>query len=139
MDVFDYRRQAELKADDATEELARRVIGAAIEVHREIGPGMPEHCYRDALAYEFELQGIEYAREVPFAIMYKGKKVGEGRIDLLVGRTLILEIKVVEALNNVHRAQLISYLKATNLRLGLLINFNVAVLKDGIKRVINTF
>jgi GxxExxY protein len=139
MDVFDYRRQSELKADDATEELARRVIGAAIEVHREIGPGMPEHSYRDALAYELELQGIEYAREVPFAIVYKGKKVGEGRIDLLVSRSLIVEIKVVEALNNVHRAQLISYLKATNLRLGLLINFNVAVLKDGIKRVINTF
>jgi GxxExxY protein len=139
MNIFDFRERPELKADDRTEELARLVIGAAIEVHRHLGPGMPEYSYRDALCHEFDLQGVEYEREARFAITYKGKDVGQGRIDILVGRVLIVELKVVECLNNVHRAQVISYLQATKLRPGLLINFNVAVLKDGIKRVINTF
>jgi GxxExxY protein len=139
MDMFQFRERPEQRADERTEELARKVIGAAIEVHRHLGPGMPENSYCDALSHELDLQGIEHQREVRFAIVYKGKKVGEGRLDMLVGGTLIVEVKVVESLNNVHRAQVISYLQATKPGLGLLINFNVAVLKDGIKRVINTF
>jgi GxxExxY protein len=138
MDAFDFRRRWDSRVDDRTESLAEAVIGAAIEVHRWLGPGMPETSYRNALCHEFDLRGIPYEYEVPINIMYKGKPVGQGRIDLVIGKALIVELKVVESLNEVHRAQLISYLRITGLQLGLLINFNVALLKDGIKRVVNT-
>ena len=138
MDVFEFRRRADSRVDDSTEQLAEAVIGAAIEVHRIMGPGLGETSYRNALCHEFELRGIPYEYEVPIDIRYKGKLVGQGRIDILVGKALIVELKVVEALTEVHRAQAITYLQVTKLKLALLINFNVAVLKDGIKRVINT-
>ena len=114
-------------------------LGACIEVHRVLGPGLPEKVYREAVSHELQLLGIPHRCEVPFPIMYKGKLVGEGRLDILIGEALVLEIKVVESLTNVHRAQVIGYLQALRLELGLLINFNVAILKDGIKRVLNTF
>jgi GxxExxY protein len=116
--------------------LAREVIGAAIEVHRILGPGYLECVYEDALCVELELGGIPLSRQVVFGVEYKGKCVGESRLDLLVANQLIVELKAVEELLPVHKAQVISYLKATGRELGLLINFNVPVLKDGVKRVV---
>jgi GxxExxY protein len=116
--------------------LARAVIGAAIEVYRVLGPGFLESVYEDALCVELELRRISFARQQPVAVSYKGHEVGEGRIDLLVGGMLIAELKAVEELAPIHSAQVISYLKMTGYQLGLLINFNVPVLKDGIKRII---
>jgi GxxExxY protein len=139
MDVFDFRRRGDAGVDDETERLAAATIGAAIEVHREMGPGMPESAYKFALCHELDLRGIPYVSEVPVSILYKGKEVGTGRIDILVGGKLVLELKAIDALAPVHRAQLLTYLQVMKLRLGLLINFNVPILKDGIKRVINPY
>ena len=121
--------------DDRTEEAASIVIGAAIEVQRQLGPGYLESVYEEALAVELTLRKVPFARQVVFALDYKGHKVGEGRMDFLVDDCLVVELKAVEALAPIHTAQAISYLKATKYRLALLINFNVSVLKDGIKRV----
>ena len=122
--------------EEELDRLAHQVIGAAIEVHRQLGPGYLENVYGDALNVEFQLREIEVEREKPINVLYKNVPVGEGRIDSLVGGRLVLELKAVNELAAVHQAQVISYLKATRLRLGLLINFNVPVLKDGIRRVI---
>jgi GxxExxY protein len=116
--------------------LAHAVIGAAIEVHRHLGPGFLEGVYEEALAVELALRGIPFERQKPVPVSYKGQDVGEGRVDFLVARGLLVELKAVEALAPVHQAQVISYLKATGLHLGLLINFNVPVLRAGIKRVV---
>ena len=120
------------------DEWARSVIGAAIEVHKHLGPGYLESVYEEALAFEFNLRSIPFERQKPVNVSYKGHSVGENRLDFLVGEYLIVELKAVEALGPIHQAQLISYLKAMNLQLGLLINFNVPILKDGIKRVVLT-
>jgi GxxExxY protein len=138
MDDVEFRHRADSGVDEKTELLAYTVIGAAIEVHRILGPGLPESAYRDALCHEFDLRAIPYQREVPVPIYYKGKLVGSGRMDILVGECLVVELKVVLALAEIHEAQAISYLKATHLKLALLINFNVILLKNGIKRVVNT-
>ena len=118
------------------EDLAYRVIGAAIEVHAEIGPGFLESIYHNALAYELEQRGIAYQREEKVVVVFKEQVVGEGRIDLLVDQKLVVELKTVEAVTDIHRAQVSAYLKASGLRLGLLLNFNTAVMRDGVKRVI---
>lgn len=115
---------------------ASEVIGAAIEVHRRLGPGFLELVYQEALAIELDLRQIPHARQVTVAVNYKGYVVGEGRVDLLVADILVVELKTVESLSELHVAQVISYLKATRLHLGLLINFHVPVLKQGIQRVI---
>jgi GxxExxY protein len=116
--------------------LARAVIGAALEVHRHLGPGFLESVYEEALAVELSLRGLPYVRQKPYGLSYKGHEIGEGRLDLLVGDELLVELKAVEALAPIHKAQVISYLKATGCHLGLLINFNVPVLKSGIQRVV---
>jgi GxxExxY protein len=116
--------------------LSQAVLGAAIEVHRELGPGLTEIMYEDALCHEFDLRGIRYARQVPVPVTYKGKQIGTTRVDLIIEGKLIVELKACEALTPVHRAQLVTYLRVTRLTVGLLINFNVAILKDGIKRVV---
>ena len=118
--------------------LARNVIGAAIEVHRCLGPGFLEAIYEDAMVVELKLRGIGFQRQVPVSVDYKGCRVGEGRIDLLVAGKLVVELKTVDALSSIHQAQVISYLKAARKNLGLLINFNVKVLKEGIRRVVLT-
>lgn len=118
------------------DELARAVIGAAIEVHRLLGPGFLESVYEEALCVELDLRGVPYARQAAIAVDYKGHLVGEGRVDLLVGDVLIVELKAADTLAPIHTAQVISYLKATGHQLGLLMNFSVPVLKDGIKRVV---
>jgi len=118
------------------DDLARLVIGAAIEVHRALGPGYLESIYEEALYYEIELRGVSCERQVKISVEYKGHRVGEGRLDLLVAKLLPVELKAVDVLAPIHQAQLISYLKMTGLQLGLLVNFNVPLLKQGIKRVI---
>ena len=121
--------------DARIEEAANKVIGAAIEVHRHLGPGYLESVYEEALAVELTLRGVPFARQMVFGLDYKGHVIGEGRLDFLVDDCLIVELKAVEGLAPIHTAQCISYLKANQRRLALLINFNVSVLKDGIKRV----
>jgi GxxExxY protein len=120
---------------DEVDRLAHEVIGAAIDVHRHLGPGFLESVYEEALCVELRLRGIPFARQVAIDMTYKGHPVGEARLDLLVGGALIVELKAVDALNPIHYAQVISYLRATDKHLGLLINFNVFRLKEGIKRV----
>jgi GxxExxY protein len=118
--------------------LAKTVIGAAIEVHKVIGPGYLESVYEEALCQELNIRGIAFVRQPVFTLTYKGVSVGQGRLDLLVEERLIVELKAVEVLAAIHHAQVISYLRALHLQLGLLINFNVPLLKQGIRRVINT-
>jgi GxxExxY protein len=120
------------RADD----IARRVIGAAIEVHKHLGPGFLESVYEEALAVELRLQRIPFVRQHSFGVIYKDHPVGVSRPDFYVEDELIVDVKTVEALLPLHTAQVISYLKVANKPLGLLINFKVAVLKQGIKRVV---
>jgi GxxExxY protein len=120
------------------DELAHAVIGAAIEVHRHLGPGFLESVYEEALGLELAEAGIPFERQKEIGVAYKGRIIGKHRLDLLVDGMLIVELKTVEALADVHQAQIISYLKATRQPLGLLINFNVPVLKSGIRRVVAT-
>jgi GxxExxY protein len=123
---------------EEVDRLTKLVIGAAIEVHRHLGPGYFESVYEEVLGIELTLREISFDHQKPVAVSYKGNAVGEGRLDLLVENVLIVELKTVEAFTEIHKAQVISYLKATNLQLGLLINFNVPVLRHGIKRVVLT-
>ncbi|MBE9214342.1 GxxExxY protein [Plectonema cf. radiosum LEGE 06105] len=118
------------------EQLTYGVIGAAIEVHRILGAGFLESVYQEALAVEFSQRKIPYRDQFPIAVSYKGHPVGEGRLDFLVSDILVVELKAVENLTSKHEAQVISYLKTTQKPLGLLINFNVPILKQGIKRLI---
>lgn len=138
MDIFEFRGKPESRVEPEVEDLATKSIGAAIEVHRELGPGLPENSYCKALSHELTLRRIPHEVEAKVKIYYKGELVGEGAVDILVDKRLVLELKVVESLNDLHKAQAITYLQVLKLKLALLINFNVLVLKDGIKRVINT-
>ncbi|KYF80966.1 GxxExxY protein [Sorangium cellulosum] len=117
--------------------LTRQVIGAAIEVHRVLGPGFLESIYEEALGVELSLRRVSFRRQVAVRVDYKGRVVGEGRVDLLVADRLLVELKAVEHLAPIHMAQLLSYLKATKIRHGLLVTFNVPALRLGLKRVIN--
>ena len=119
-------------------ELTQLVIGAAIAVHRELGPGMPEKAYQRALAIEFTARQIPFEAEKIVEILYRGVIVGEGKVDFFVAGCLIVETKVVEVLLPVHRLQVRTYMRILKQPLALLINFNVALLKEGIKRVIET-
>jgi GxxExxY protein len=138
MDFYEFRARQDSRVEAEVEDLAEKVIGAAIEVHRELGPGLSELNYLKALCHELKLRQIPHRYEVPISITYKGAPIGDGRIDLLVGDKLIVELKAVETLSPVHRAQALTYFRVTHLQLALVINFNVAILKDAIKRVINT-
>lgn len=124
--------------DEETHRIARDVIGAAIEVHRRMGPGHKESVYKEPLCHEFELRGIPFQRDLPVDILYKGKVVGKSILDIVADHRVVIELKAVEQLISVHTAQAISYLKATHLTLALLINFNVPILKEGIRRVVLT-
>jgi len=118
------------------DQLARVAVDAAIEVHRHLGPGYLEAVYEEALAIELALRDLPFARQIPIPVQYKGQSVGQGRLDFLIDDALIVELKAVEALLPVHKAQVISYLKASRRQLGLLINFNVPALSQGIQRII---
>lgn len=121
--------------DERAERAAKAVLGAAIEVHQALGPGYLEGVYEEALAVELRLRGIPFQRQAPFALQYKGQPVGQGRLDFLVDGVLIVELKAVEMVALTHYSQVVAYLKTTNLELALLINFNVPMLKAGIKRI----
>jgi len=117
-------------------ELSGKVIGAAIEVHKILGPGLLESAYEECLCHELELRAIPFERQKELPLEYKGVALDCGyRLDLVVANKLILELKTCEALEPIHEAQLLTYLKLTGIKLGLLINFNVPVLKEGIKRL----
>jgi GxxExxY protein len=118
--------------------LATAVFEAALEVHRTLGPGFLESVYENALEVELIERGVPYERQKEIALIYKGKVVGTARLDLLVGGLVVVELKAVDALHPIHHAQVLNYLRATDLRLGLLVNFNVTLLKDGFKRVIHS-
>jgi len=124
--------------DSETDALAHAVIGASIEVHRQLGPGFLEQIYEEALCVELRLRDVPFQRQKLVKAEYKGVYVGEGRLDLLVGKRLVVELKTVKSFAPIHRARVLSYLKLTGHPLGLLINFNVPVLKDGVQRVILT-
>jgi GxxExxY protein len=126
----------ESEPQESLDRLAHAVIGAAIEVHRLLGPGFLESVYEEALCLELGLRHIPFERQKCVAVSYKGHPVGEGRLDLLIGGSLVVELKAVDALAPIHTAQLLSYLKITGHQLGLLINFNVPMLKQGLKRVV---
>ncbi len=114
------------------------IIGAAIEVHEELGPGLLESSYEACLAYKLNNKGIEVILQKKHPINYKGLKVDEAyRIDLFVEGKIILELKAIDQLGNVHMAQLLTYLKLSGCTLGYLMNFNVSLMKDGIRRVVN--
>jgi GxxExxY protein len=122
---------------DERDPLTGAVIGAAIEVHRVLGPGFLESVYERCLCRELELRGVPYRRQVGLPVVYKGEALGsEFVMDVLVEERLLLELKTVEKLEPIHQAQLLTYMKLGRIHLGLLINFNVKVLRDGIKRMI---
>lgn len=118
------------------EKIANQVIGCAIEVHRQLGPGLLEAAYEAALCIELEEAKLKYQRPVPFPALYKGRRIGEYRIDLIVEDAVVIEIKSVERFDPVFEAQILTYLKITGKKIGLLINFNSRLLRDGVKRFI---
>lgn len=118
--------------------LSHRIIGCAMNVHRSLGPGLLENAYEECLTYELRDAGLFVERQKALPLVYREIKMDAGyRVDLLVENKIVLELKSVEFLNDVHIAQVLTYLKLSGCRLGLLINFNVAVLKDGVKRLAN--
>jgi GxxExxY protein len=124
--------------DPELDELAWKVIGAALAVHRSLGPGFLESIYENALCLELAARDVPFRRQVSAVVYFRGEAVGHGQLDLLVGERLVIELKAVEALSSIHSMQLRSYLKATGLTLGLLINFNVPLLQQGVRRIINS-
>lgn len=119
-------------------EISNYIIGAAINVHRQLGPGLLESAYRECLAYEISQTGLNVRKEVPLPIIYKEVKLDHGyRLDLLVNNLVVVEIKTVEAFTDVHNAQILTYLRLGNYKLGLLLNFHTTTLKSGIKRIVN--
>lgn len=115
--------------------LTQEIIGKAILVHQSLGPGLLESTYKECLFYELQKSGLEVKKEVPLPIIYKEVKLDHGyRIDLLVENQIVLELKTVEQLNDVHQAQVLTYMKLGNFPLGYLLNFNVSLMKNGVKR-----
>jgi GxxExxY protein len=120
-------------------ELTRQIIGAAIEVHRHLGPGLLESAYETCLAYELQRLGLTIERQKALPLVYKEIRLDQGyRVDLLVEQKVVVEIKVVEQIAPVHEAQVLSYLRFSGCEIGLLINFNVKLLKNGVRRFIMT-
>jgi GxxExxY protein len=118
-------------------ELSTMIIGAAIEVHKELGPGLLESAYEACLRYELQQRGVKVLQQLPLPVIYKGSEIECGyRIDLLVEDTVLVELKAVEKLDKIHEAQVLTYLKLSKRWLGLLVNFNVTLLKNGIKRMV---
>ena len=119
-------------------ELSSKIIGAAIEVHKALGPGLLESAYEECMCHELSLRGLSFERQKPLPIVFKGKELDcSYRLDIVVENAIILELKSCENIEPIHRAQLLTYLKLSTLHLGLLLNFNTAFMKDGIVRVVN--
>jgi len=117
------------------DDLTEKIIGAAVEVHRELGPGLLESVYEEALCYEFELEGIGYERQAPVDVIYKGHCIKGQVIDLLVEKEVVVELKSLQMVPDIAVSQTISYLKAAGLKRGLIINFGAKRLVDGVKRI----
>ena len=125
---------------ESLDEITRRIIGAAIEVHRHLGPGLLESAYESCLVFELKRLELKLEEQKPLPVIYKDAKLDCGyRLDLVVENEIIIEIKAVEKLLPIHEAQLLSYLRLANKKVGLIINFHVAVLKNGLKRIVNEF
>ncbi|MFH1096241.1 MAG: GxxExxY protein [Candidatus Desantisbacteria bacterium] len=121
-------------------QITEKIIGAAIEIHRTLCPGLLESAYEECLCYELSMAGLHFRRQVELPVIYKGIKLDCGyRMDILIEEKVVAELKTVEKLLPIHEAQLLTYLKMMDKRIGLLINFNVSVLKDGIKRIAHNF
>jgi GxxExxY protein len=129
-----------MEEKDKLDPITRRIIGAAIEVHKGLGPGLLESAYEACLAFELRQMGLKVEGQKPLPVVYKDVKLDCGyRLDLVVEDAVIVEIKAVERLSPIHDAQLLSYLRLSHMRVGLLLNFHVRVLKDGLKRIVNEF
>jgi GxxExxY protein len=129
-----------MEEKDKLDEISRRIIGAAIEVHRHLGPGLLESAYEACLAYELRQIGLRVEQQRPLPVVYKDVTLDCGyRLDLVVEDSIVIEVKAVEQLARIHDAQLLSYLRLSGLRVGLLMNFHSRVLKDGLKRIVNEF
>ena len=127
-------------SESAENVLTDRIIGAAIEVHRHLGPGFLESVYEQCLCYELTQLGLRFQTQVHLPIHYKGLKLeGALKMDMVVEEAIVVEIKATEGLSPIHSAQLLTYLKSANKRVGLLINFNVPILKNGLKRIVNHY
>jgi GxxExxY protein len=119
-------------------QLSNKVIGAAIEVHKALGPGLLESAYEECLCEELDLRGLQYKRQEPLPLRYKGRKLDCGyRLDVVVENAIVLELKSCEKIEPIYEAQLLTYLKLSGLHLGLILNFNVTMMKDGIKRIVH--
>ena len=128
----------DIAARQRADALSNEIIGAAIEVHRYLGPGLFESAYEECLCYELGLRGINYERQVPLTLNYKGMNLECAyRLDLLVDGLVVVELKSVPAIDPIHEAQLLTYLRLRNSWLGIIINFNVKMLRNGIKRLVN--
>jgi GxxExxY protein len=125
---------------DRLDQISRRIIGAAIEVHRHLGPGLLESAYETCLVFEFRKLGLRVEEQKPLPVIYKEVRLDCGyRLDLVVEDEIIVEVKAVEKLLPIHEAQLLSYLRLSHRKVGLLMNFHVPVLKNGLKRIVNEF
>ncbi len=121
-------------------QLSNQVIGLSIDVHKELGPGLLESVYEDCLCYELKSSKIRFERQKYFPIIYKNTQIANGfRLDIVIENSLLLELKTVEKILPIHEAQILTYMKLSEITLGLIINFNVPILKNGIKRIVNNF
>jgi len=121
---------------ESLNKITEKIIGCAIEVHKNLGPGLLESIYESALCYELNEKGIKYEKQLEIPIIYKGLSLGDYRLDLLVENEIIVELKAVDRMEPVFEAQILTYLKVTSKKIGLIINFNAPILKNGIKRII---
>lgn len=128
------RIQSSLDGD--LEAIVSEVIGSCLAVHRELGPGLLEGIYKRALLVELDHRGLSHETEKPVPVMFKGQAVSQQRLDLIVERQVIVELKAVERLGTIHIAQCLSYLRASKLRIALLVNFNVVLLRHGVRRIV---
>ncbi len=134
-----HHRDAE-NAEMALNKITEGVIGAAIDVHKAIGPGLLESAYEECLCHELQLRNLPFQRQVPLAVKYKDVELDCGyRLDILVAEAIVIELKAIQRFEPIHEAQLLTYLKLGGWTIGLLINFNVPVLKSGIKRIVNNY
>lgn len=135
MDMLDAKQDSE-----RINFLTEKIIGCAIEVHKAIGPGSLESAYEECLCYELAQNGLKFERQIPLPVVYKGVKLDCGyKLDVIVEDTIIIELKAVDRIIAIHEAQLLSYLRMLDLRVGLILNFHSSVLKEGIKRIVNRF
>ena len=129
-----------MKESEKLNKVAEKIIGVAMDVHRALGPGLLESAYEACMAFDLSQKGLMVEQQKPIPIMYRDVKLECGyRLDLVIEKSVIVELKAVEKIMPIHKAQLLSYLKLSGCKIGLLINFNTEILKDGIKRVVNKF